>query len=311
MIKQLLAFRLQQAFRFIKEIGLVYILVALLLTLGVLIRAITGFFSLSKYVSIILVFALLLSIHINRKDGRFLALLFDHKWSIKILYFCEYLLVASPLIIFQALNVNVSIVGGLLVCVALVALLPQIHIHQNNYKRFKATFIPLKNFEMRFALEQRFLIYGFLYLMSYLSFLHISLFIFGMVGICLFIMEAFKEGESKEMIDWSPTFLASKLFNNALLITLAYAPPFILAFIFQYESKYLILYLYVFILIHLFMVISYKYSSHNPIYKKMVNNVSVSCIFVTALFPGGILIALAFGIYHYFHANSHLKNVYA
>lgn len=303
--------RSKQLYRLLAHAGFGLIAVAIILTLGVTIPFIQRILSLPAYASIVALLAVLIFTHQKRADLSFLKMIIHSNRDLRRLYTVEYTLLTLPFALFQLLRGNFFVFVALMSLPLLVSFLPQTSKPSKNMKPLNFKVIPLSFFEVRFAVEKRWIIYSIIYLMGYFSFIHLSLLVLCLLGYCLLIIEAFSENENKEMLAWNPSYIIQKWVKYAKLVTAFYITPLLIGFLSHPDQRMLFIYLFAFILVHLFMVISFKYSNYNPIFKTQGNNNMLTLIFVMSVFPGGILISLFFGLYRFTLAKKHLKNLYA
>jgi len=301
----------RQLFRLLSNTGFALIVIALLLTIGATVPLIQRILSLPSYTAILFSLISIIVIHQKRPDSDFLKTIFYSKRSLKKLYAIEYILLSMPIAIFQLFNGHYSIFLSVIAIPFIISQFRPFRNSSKNKKPINFNIIPLDLFEIKFAVERRWLLYSLVYVVSFLSTIHISFIILSLFGYCMLVLEAFGENEGPEMLLWNHNFLLQKWFRYAKITVMLYFTPISIGILSYPDQAFLFAYLFSFVMVHLFMVISFKYSNYNPLFKSQGNNSILALIFILSIFPGAILISFPFGIHHYFKAKNHLNRIYA
>lgn len=311
-IKSLLLLRSNQCYRYLDEIGFGFILVAIFLLTGLILSALQNILSIPAIGAILLSFALLIYIEIKRGDSFFLKSIFESRQSLITYKFIENILIALPIIIFQSVFLKWDIIAYIVLICGIVPLLP-FHLINSKEKERKRelNIIPLQLFEIKFYFEKQFWTVVFFGLLLLMGCVHISLWIVGILVICMLPGEIYMPLESREMLKYTPHFVAKKIKSAAFFFLLLITIPTITTYIFNTADILILLYGVIAMLLSLTLCISKKYVAFYGVTESVPSTTSTIILILLMLAPGGILITLSACIYYYIKAEKHMKNTYA
>ncbi len=292
-IPALLKLRLLQAFRILKEVGPILILLLLFVSIAFISQFIGLLWEIAFPQALILGITLLAGIHFSRKDLRFLKLCASSNLQLKKIFLFEYLLIVLPFSIIALLGQNIWGALGLCCSTALSFILP---IDKNRGLPLSwnvaLKWVPLSLFELRALIRKRWLVLLFFYLIGYLSFLHIAAFYISIIGCALFISSAFEWIEPKELIHWKKNFLTQKILINLRFLFILFSPVFLLALVFHLPQFYhMLIGMLVIVLIVVFSVL-YKYAMYQPQTSRLPQSIIHALFFLFLIIPGFQLVSI-------------------
>lgn len=298
---RLLQLRLLQAYRMLKEVGVLILLLLAFVSIAFISTMALALVQSSFWESLILGIVLLLSIHFSRPDLGFLQIYTSTTLRLKTLLWAEYLLALSPLIFIVALYLNAGAMAGLLLSSMMVFILPI----QRSLLLWKSwnpalSWMPNSLFELRSLIRRRLVFALIIYLVGYLSFIHMAFFILCVTLGSLLISTAFEWVEPPALIKWDKHFLSKKIIRNTIFIQGLFIPIYLEVLIFH-PSEYFIA-IFGILLVQLFLVFSifYKYAFYHPKAVKISQSLNHALFFLFLLIPGfqliGIFICIWYGI---------------
>ncbi len=308
----LLFLRANQCYRYLKEIGFGIILVALFVLTGFIFQALQAVLETPTIWAPVFAAFVLIIIEIRRKDSFFLKSIFDQEIDLMRFKFIENVLITFPILIFQSVFLNWQVIILILIVCGVMTVLP-FHLikTQENERKKDFKFLPLSIFEIKFYLEKKYWSILFIWMLLFLGAWHISLWIVGIVFLCVMPVEIYAPLESREMLSYTPNFVFQKIWRSAGFFMLAALPPSILILILNPAYALVLSYGIVALLLSLTLAISKKYVSYYGVNKSVPTTTSTVILTFIMLAPGGILITLSACIYYYIQAEKHMKNNYA
>lgn len=311
-VRFLLLLRLKQAWRAVISAGIGWVLLMFFVAIGVLLQLFSNLLLLPANYSSALASAVILSVHMNRKDLIFLKSITYNILQFRLILFTEYTLILFPVILFQLLQPNFWVSASLFIPPLLLAFLADfLKAPKTAAIKTSIPFLPLQAFELKTFIEKRKIGIAVCYGISYLSFIHIAFFLISIFCCAVACLDAFKSTESREMIHWNKHFLRFKLIRNIKLISILFILPMIIALGFNWTLKWLILYAFLYFITMIYMAITYKYAHFTLLYNTAGSSNILVILALLAILPGGIFIAIAFGVYNYFIAKRKLHYYYA
>jgi hypothetical protein len=310
--KILLHFRLLQFKRLIDSVGYLLIFVFLLCIVGILASIFSKVIDVSSWWSLFAAVLLCYSVIQYRNDKNFLLSIFHDKMRLSFYYFVENLLLIFPLLAFQFWFSHFLIVLSL-IGIAILMAVAATFFSESFVTNYKVSFgwIPLRYFELKFAVESRPYTSALIYSIGLLSLAHIGFYILWAFILINCIIMVFLPIESMPMIHWKTKFVANKILDYSKVMLIATVPFFVLALVKNIDKWPLILYIIFCIWNTVFMAISLKYANYNPLHaKRMVNSIE-SIMMLLMFLPGGAIVVFGFNIYNYFLAEKNLKSYYA
>ncbi len=290
MLRILFRIRLRQAWHYVTELGWLRLMIVLPFVLFFLVAIGQSLWHTdgmdSVYAAIVMAF-LLLSTHLNRPDKTFVKHLNISAYQ---LFFIEYLVLSSPLLLLFIFSGQWLPVGILLVSVACIPLLSA-HISLGNFKGLQSgfRFIPATLFEWRSGLRRHIWWLLPLWLLglwgsTYVIAVPLVLLIIAYTS-CSFHLEA----ESLEMLrasHHSPKGLLHLKIRQHLLLYGLICLPLCIAFLVQHYSLwYLLLYFGVTSSILQIFSIVYKYSLYTPNASLQYNFILISFLGLSIINP--------------------------
>lgn len=279
---------------------------------GVIFSALQNILSTSSLGAILLSFMILSSIEIKRKDTFFLKSIFDSRQKLIVYKLIENLIIVLPIIVFQSILFNLDIVVYI---IGICAIFPFIPFHlissKENERKRELNIIPLQLFEVKFYFERQILTVTFFWLLLLLGSIHISLWIIGILFICMLPGDIYSTLESREMLKYTPYFVGKKIKNAMVFFLLFIAIPTIITYIFNPSDILILLYGIIAMLLSLILCISKKYVSYYGVTKSVPSSVSTLILILAMLAPGIIIITFLACIYYYIKAENHMKKTYA
>ena len=303
----ILALRLKQLYRLIKEAGIFLVVLALLLMAGVLLNGLTV---LGQWQSIwpgLLIGTSILSLHFYRKDLPFLAQL---SYRLPILLLLEYMLAASPFFLLFIAYHNSAALLGLASCILLCSLLPEIKIKPSSlFGHQQLSFIPLTFFEIRLGFRSK-----LPWVIGMASIGLASPWLLGLLPVLVFfysvmLVSFFDHFEPKEQIEVAlkKTFLSRKIFSNILFFQLTLSPYYLVFLLFHNSYWYFILLMMLYSSLWISFAIAFKYANYSPFRAKAYSSTIVSIFGIIALIPYLLPVNILLLVWYIFKANKNLK----
>ena len=319
MILIILKIRLIQAFRVLKEIGLLRILFLIAFMAYIIKHA------RNSYVVTIITGIILLSIHASRKDKRFLKLNFNRSY---LIFFVEYFTLVCPIIVvFCFLRDWENIIVICLFCV----LIPRIYLNLglgnvsylvkillnpfSSNLNFKLNFkIPINNprlFEWISGFRRYFIIIVSIYLLFLAFSFKEYVAPVGLVILSIIVSGFYYFGESREFVELFSrnykTFLVQKIILSVRYLLVLLMPIVFISLIFQPGTWYYIIGAIIIATLIQIITIVFKYAlfAENMDLGRngIIVSINVICILMPFLWPLPIIM----GIKYYFKAQNNLK----
>ncbi|MBK8847604.1 MAG: hypothetical protein IPO27_14100 [Bacteroidetes bacterium] len=266
MIKELLIIRCIQLWREFLQLNYLYRLLVIVVPV-VLIYFISGRMAAPNHTALIgsgVLLLLLLSIHLNRKDAKFIYSIVNQPWRA---HFAEYILPLCLFVIIQLALGKWIAAFTLIAGALLIALIPgQKHIHaKTNFKPFVR--LPLM-YEWWFGLRQRgLLFYVFIFLQVCLSYFPYVSLAFSFVLFSV-VFSFYSNNEPASFIisfnQSSMRFLSGKIYKGLLYMSLTLLPGLLLYTIFNFNDWYIVLAFYFLCVMALAAIITLKYARYAP-----------------------------------------------
>ena len=319
MILMILKIRLIQAFRVLKEIGLLRILFLIAFMAYIIKHA------RNSYVVTIITGIILLSIHASRKDKRFLKLNFNRSY---LIFFVEYFTLVCPIIVvFCFLRDWENIIVICLFCV----LIPRIYLNLglgnvsslvkillnpfSSNLNFKLNIkIPINNprlFEWISGFRRYFIIIVSIYLLFLAFSFKEYVAPIGLVILSIIVSGFYYFGESREFVELFSrnykTFLVQKIILSVRYLLVLLMPIVFISLIFQPGTWYYIIGAIIIATLIQIITIVFKYAlfAENMDLGRngIIVSINVICILMPFLWPLPIIM----GIKYYFKAQNNLK----
>lgn len=307
-ITRLLQLRLLQTYRMLKEVGILLLLLLVFVSIAFVSSLALALVQSSFWESFILGNILIASIHFSRPDLGFLQIYTSTIFRLRILLWAEYLLALSPLVIMVGLYLNGGAIAGLLLSSFLIFILP---VRRSSFL-WKSWNPPLKwvpgpLFELRSLLRRRLVFALIIYLVGYLSFVHIAFFILCVIAGSLLISTAFEWVEPPALIKWEKHFFSKKIMQHTIFIQGLLMPIYLEVLIFH-TADYIIA-IFGIIMIQLFLIFSifYKYAFYHPKAVKISQSINHALFFLFLLIPGFQVISILICVWYGVKANKNMS----
>lgn len=286
-MKAYLAFRLKQVFRQLRSIGIGYLILLILLTLGITTSLLLQAQKMSPLESALLSFILAGSAHISRKDRKFISKL-GHQWGYFMIDYALLLVPLSLLIFFlNSLPVALSSLAGLL-----TAFLP-LPTYSKKSTPAKLDFIlnkiPISFFEWRMVIRSG----GIFSVIIYLIMLGVS---WSIPGFCLSIFfcfiiipVAYEYLEPKEFIKKADGFIRRKIMQHSAAFQLGLLPLYLMFLICNSENWYFAPVAFVLSECLLIMSIITKYKRYTPRRERVYLTNVIGAYILLLLLPGFVI----------------------
>ena len=308
----LLRLRIFQLLRMMKTVGTFLFVVFLFVSIGILFPLLDNLLSLSSGYSTLFCLALIALIDYSREDKVFLKSVFLSLKYYRFYIMLEYFLISVPVSFYQVIIGQLyNALSIFAACLMIGMASPMITPKQVSNGKKTISFIPVQYFEFKFFIEASGLLWTIFWLAGLASCLHVGIYILWIFVILIIMPEMFKHFESRDMLKWKDNFVSFKFLNYSLFFLKVIAFQTILVTIFHFEYLWLILYFIFSLLVALFMNISIKYEGFTPVFPTGYGQNIVSILTILMILPGGVLIALFYGVWKYFRAESNLKSLYA
>ena len=306
-VPSILLLRLKQLCRAIADAGVGIVLLALVVTFGMLMQVVVALQEMNWQAVGLLTLVLVWSLHISRKDLVFLRSVCKNKGVFKSVLTSEYIMLLSPLVLLYGWHGKWLQILALLAASIITALAADLFpvIHMQPSKR-SLSFIPQKNFEIKSRVEKNPLFFAVIYGLSFFSVFHISFFIISIVVLSTFLADIFKYFEPTAMVHWKKEFVLKKITRNIVFLTLAYLPPFLICLFFQWEFKWMAIYAMVILISVATLAICFKYARYSPLYQEMDSSNTLSFLLLLSFLPGFILITIGYAFVQYFKAKKNM-----
>jgi len=309
MIQNILKIRLLQLFRILKDIGLIYVVILILLI------AVFSFFFYTQLnlfpnciLAVIVLASIAVTIQLSRKDRGFIKMVFR---KTRILYFIEYTVLSLPFVIMIILSANWYVLALLLVLYLLIA---QFDLKRKlNFKFIKfGCLIPDDNFEWTSGLRRTFPYMIALYLLALgLSFYpYASLFI---IWLILSVIASFYNESEPYNVLIANELPANEFVNKKLLkhlkLYIIFTIPVILVYsIFNWQTYFITIIFYILSLITVAFFILTKYANYDPGYKMKANGVYTALALLSIFIPFLVPLPIFLSIRNYNRSISNLNH---
>ncbi|MCH2082665.1 MAG: hypothetical protein MK226_09760 [Saprospiraceae bacterium] len=305
MLIKYLYFRIKQAWRATKDIGLGFLLVAAIICFGFLINLLAQLGKLPAWGMAIALSTIPLSIHFNRNDITFLKKYYPRTFP---LLFSEYYLLVLPLALLLAIVFKKWIIlFQLAPLILIIALIPPIQLKSRNKPILNLHFIPFQLFEWRSGFRRNGIFMAICYVIGLACAFYPAGPLVSIIIISYIMTNFYDELEAPIMIEqFAPLslFMLKKLQWHLSALLLLFLPLGMAFLIFHLSYWYLLLIALVFSLALISFALCYKYSVYRPHRKKAFNQNAI------ALFSAGMFIPLFLpgSIYFLFRFSRKAKN---
>ena len=293
MMNQYLHFRIKQAWRATKDIGLGFLIFAAIICFGFLTNLLAQIGKLPDWGMALALTSIPLSIHFSRKDIAFLK-----KSYIRIfpLLFSEYYLLVLPLALLLAvIFTKWMILLFVIPLVLIVALIPSIQLKSRNKPFINLPFLPFQLFEWRSGFRRNGIFITICYIIGLLCAFYPAGPLVSIIIISYIMTSFYDELEAPIMIEqFAPLsiFLLKKLQWHLSAILILFLPLSIAYLSFHFVYWYLLLIALVFSLSMTGFALCYKYSVYRPHRKKAFNQNAIAFfsagMFIPLFLPGSI-----------------------
>jgi hypothetical protein len=286
-MKAYLTFRLKQAFRQLKSVGIGYLILLIILTLGITTSLLQQAQQLSSMQSAVLSFILAGTVHISRKDRKFISKL-GHQWSYFIVDYVLFLIPLGILLLF--LNGLPAALGSLAGLLTAFIPLPTFSKKSMPAKLdFLLNKIPISFFEWRMVIRSG----GIFSVIIYLIMLGVS---WSIPGFCLSIFfcfiiipVAYEYLEPKEFITRADGFIMRKIMQHSALFQLGLLPLYLLFLISNFENWYFVPVAFILSECLLMMSIITKYKRYTPRRERVYLTNVIGAYILLLLLPGFVI----------------------
>lgn len=298
-IKAFIRLRLLQAYRIIKEVGWLILVLLLFVSIAFISQLVYGILQSSFLQSFTFSLILLSLIHFSRKDLLFLQIHTQHADQFRQLLLAEYGLAVSPLLLIALLGSNWQGAVGIAFSMLSAFIFPiKTTRFLSRYWNPKLSWIPNKLFEIKSLIRKRLPYIILIYVLGLLSSLHIAFFIICIVLSALFISSAFEWVEPPELIRWDNHFLSRKIGLHSFYVQAVFLPVYGLALIFHPAEYYFTLFGVFLIQMILFFSICYKYAMYRPQARRFSQSIVHAVYFLFLLIPGFQLVCIFLCIWY-------------
>lgn len=307
----LLKLRAKQIGRLISQTGIGLLLVCLLVISGVLLKSYHQLISLPSYAALILTPVFIFIIDLNRKDKLFLKTIFPTWQQIGTFCSVEYLLLISPLLLFQIMRRDLLIVLGLIgVCILIGFCSPffkpaKLHGHKKSIHQ-----IPLKLFELKFYFEKNKLVLLSIMALALLGIVHFGFFIAALFIFIILLPEVFRYTEPLSMVKLEDKTVLKKTIKYISILGPIWMVAASFTYIFTQPPIWLLLYGIFCLIVAIVLGIGYKYANYSGIYPHLPSSNIISLMVILLVIPGGVLITFVFSIINYIKAEKNMQNFY-
>lgn len=311
-IISLLSLRAKQAYRYLHEIGFGIIAIAIFILTGIILSALQSILLMPASGAVLMALVLLLSIELKRKDTYFLKSIFQTDFKLFQFKFIENIFISLPIILFQGIFQQWSIILFIIGISGIVAILSFYLTHsKKDGSKISLQKIPLSLFEVRFYFEQKLWSILLIWILLCLGGFHISLWILGIIFLSALSIDIFTLLEPGEMVQYQHQFVFHKILRNVGFFLFSIAGPTLITLLLNPSSILIIIYGLAAISLSIVLSISKKYVSFYGVLENASSTKTATIIITLMLIPGGILITLAACFYYYFKAEKHMQNIYA
>ena len=302
-IPKYLFFRIKQAFRVLKDVGIGQLIILLpLLFVGVL-GVLQGILVSQGVALGLFLLVIIGSIHWNRKDRFFLEQL---RMPLFLFFLLDYILISSPFLGCFAFWAKWPNLGTTLLGIVLLSFVKPAYSMGANRKLFNllnVKWIPLVLFEWRSGLRKNMLGFVLLYVLGLVfSYYPIT------VPVILFLMALgvasfFQLFENKDLllaVNQHQKLLTIKVFGSLKLFNVLMLPHYILFVIFHFDYQYLGALLIVSIISQFIIIFSIclKYKNyrfhHHKVYNSLPMAIFVGCLTIPFLWPIPLIMLIHF-----------------
>ncbi len=304
----ILLLRLKQFQRAIAHAGIGVVLLALVVTFGMMMQALVALREMGWQDIGLIALVLAWSLQASRKDLLFLRSICQNGWVFKSVLVSENLLLLSPLILLYSYGGQWEQVLAITIAPIFTAmtvdLLPTAKKKQT---KKNLHLIPQKNFEIKSRVEKNPILFLFIYALSFFSIFHISFFPISIIILSMFLADIFNYFEPTTMVHWKKNFVFEKIKQNVGILALAYLPPFLICLFFQWEFKWVAIYAMVILITMAALAINFKYARYSPLYPEMGSSNTLGFMMMLSFMPGFVLITIGYSFFQYFKAKKNMQ----
>lgn len=308
MIGKILNIRLKQLYRESKGIGIVRIIFLL---------ALVAFIFFALYVNIEIVptkyyitatyLTLILFLHLNRKDKRFLSLIFNRPY---IIFITEYFLLSVPLLIISILKFEFVLIALILSGVSIISFLT-LTIQKTNRNNFIIRMIPDNNFEWKSGVRKYFWSIVPVWIATVLGSFLIGAVPTGIFLITSAIISFYQESEPRNLIELyelpARKFIKNKLIGSLKINTAVSIIPMLLFLIFHTEYWYIVVYEFIMCNFVITFVILLKYARYAPCEDLSANGILTGMALISIALPFLFAAIIVMGVVYYFKSINNLN----
>lgn len=329
MIITIFKIRFSQFFRLLKEIGLFRVIALLLIAWFVFFLAFRFLISPENTImSIIVIAALLLSIHASRNDKHFIKTTIKNPY---LIYLSEYFLLVLPILVIWIIQFNWIGTGSLILIPLLTSLFSinfkLLHLgtilkflmnpfSSNPNSRIKVSlpFISNCSFEwisgIRRNLVVLFPVYLFILAFSFKPYVAVV----GIIFISILVSGFYYHGEPREYVEFLARnpgeFMLRKILTNIKQLTILFAPILLIAMIFQTNTWYYLIGAIIFSFLIQVLTIIFKYALFEENANLNRNSIIVYGNILFLLLPVFWPVPIIMGIIYYNKALINLKKYF-
>lgn len=293
MLIKYLYFRIKQAWRATKDIGLGFLLFAAIICFGFMINLLAQLGKLPAWGMAIALSGIPLSIHFNRNDITFLKKYYPRTFP---LLFSEYYLLVLPLALLLAIIFTKWMVLLFVIpLVLMVALVPSIRLKSRTKPLINLQSIPFQLFEWRSGFRRNGIFVAICYVIGLVCAFYPAGPLVSIIIISYIITSFYDELEAPIMIEQFsplPVFLMKKLQWHLSALLLLFLPLGVAFLSLHFSFWYLLLIALFFSLALTSFALCYKYSVYRPHRKRAFNQNAVAFfsagIFIPLFLPGSI-----------------------
>ncbi len=303
----ILKFRLKQTWRLFEEAGWGYLIVLLLLLLGVMMRSLDWLAMAPPHYSCWAVGLILGGFHLRRQDGLFVKTLSQ---TPAFVYFSEYLLLVSPLLVFFIFYSNFFHILLLILTIGIISVVPTgVRDLRSLSSEIDFRWIPLEAFEWRSGFRRMFVGILFLNIIGILG----SFYVWGilvLVLLALTVASFYDWTESRALFNvfyYKGNFIVSKIKIGVGLFLLSSLPVLLFWIVLNMQLWYISV---VVLILGAFIVafsILYKYAHYFPDRIRLYNSVAIGLFTGAVLLGVFIPVAIGFFIFYWYKCKNHLK----
>jgi hypothetical protein len=292
-----LQFRLLQAFRVLKSAGWGILLVLLVVSAALWVKALESWSLVSPGMAVLIAVAATGAVHLYRSDRSFMERGHLPVWQ----YLCvDYACIAVIFAIIPLLRFNIGAAVGSFAGLLWIGLPPGIwHSKRSQQMTWTPGFIPVAAYEWRMIVRSQWLGWIFAIVLVIATYFHEAFYLAGMFAGLLLIPQGFDYLEPFSMLPEDSKALLRRWRMNARVMYYWLLPAAAVLLIKNYHWAPVVVYVIVLYEFFLLLCTCYKYLAWAPGRRRSYNGTAMGVVTIMAAIPGGIIVVVGMALWYW------------